>query len=355
MDFTREPIVETIITPKDGCKLVIRSSKSAGQEEYFVDAVEVVSFGHALFYRSIERPKAFLVPASDYEVLEVREARMVLKNVGVERTIKIGGGREPPKPIREAGEKLEPAVQPAPVPAAAENAPALEAKGEVRLDKKRDKRRHYRRRRGHEEEEEAGNEDQESVEKEDGVKIEPSSEISSEKKEAEEHGPVLVPFISSLLPPPPTLISESIARYRKDALFKGAFFVKDSEEQQEAVLEGSNIPIGNEQNLAVEHSEEVLEALDMQNISLEPSAYGSFDAMEEEDDHVFFFEEQDVEGKAEAHFPESSGLEPQAEFEAPVDFEQPKEPEQAVDSKPTADSEPKVDSEPPEHLSDRPN
>ncbi len=83
MDFTREPIIETIITPKEGYKLVIRSSKGVGQEEYFVDAVEVVAFGRAFFFRSLEKPKAFLVPISDYEVLEVREARMVLKILGL--------------------------------------------------------------------------------------------------------------------------------------------------------------------------------------------------------------------------------------------------------------------------------
>jgi len=94
VDFTREPIIETVITPKEGCKLVVRSSKSTGQEEYFVDAVEVVSFGHSFFFRSLERPKTFFVPATDYEILEVRETRMVLKNVGIDRTIKIGGGRE---------------------------------------------------------------------------------------------------------------------------------------------------------------------------------------------------------------------------------------------------------------------
>lgn len=50
MDFTREPIIETVITPKEGCKLVVRSSKTVGQEEYFVDAVEVVTFGNAIFF-----------------------------------------------------------------------------------------------------------------------------------------------------------------------------------------------------------------------------------------------------------------------------------------------------------------
>ncbi len=112
MDFTREPIIETIITPREGFKLVVRSSKSLGQEEYFVEAVEIVSFGHALFYRSLERPKCFMVPVTDYEILEVREARMVLKNVGVDSTIKIGGGREgrvraPAKEIAERPEGEE--------------------------------------------------------------------------------------------------------------------------------------------------------------------------------------------------------------------------------------------------------
>lgn len=103
MNFTREPIIETVVTPRDGCKLVVRSSKGNGQEDYFVDAVEVVSFGHSLFFRSLEKPKSFLVPVSDYEVLELRETRMVLKHVPTERSMKIGGGsdKQPPRQSRE--------------------------------------------------------------------------------------------------------------------------------------------------------------------------------------------------------------------------------------------------------------
>ena len=112
MDFTREPIIETIITAREGYRLVIRSSKNIGQEEHFVDAVEVVSFGSAFFFRSLERPKPFLVPVVDYEILEVREPRMVLKTPVHEGSVKIGGGREkererdvpresPPKNYRE--------------------------------------------------------------------------------------------------------------------------------------------------------------------------------------------------------------------------------------------------------------
>jgi hypothetical protein len=104
VNFTREPIIETVITPREGCKLVVRSSKANGQEDYFVDAVEVVSFGHSFFFRSSEKPKSFLVPVSDYEILELRETRMVLKHVPTERSVKIGGGRDsaPPRQPREA-------------------------------------------------------------------------------------------------------------------------------------------------------------------------------------------------------------------------------------------------------------
>ena len=106
MDFTREPVIEAVITPKEGCKLVVRSSKTVGQEEYFVDSLEIVSFGKSIFFRSTERPKIFLVPVSDYEVVEVRETRMVLKTTGTEKgAIKIGGGRNVEKAEVAEGKK----------------------------------------------------------------------------------------------------------------------------------------------------------------------------------------------------------------------------------------------------------
>ena len=91
MNFTREPIIETIISSKEGHKLLVRNSKGENFEEHYVDALEVVSFGRAFFFRSLERPKAFLVPVSDYEILEVKEARVALKNASHEKSIKIGG------------------------------------------------------------------------------------------------------------------------------------------------------------------------------------------------------------------------------------------------------------------------
>ena len=126
MNYTREPLIETVITPKEGYKLIIRNSKGSGHEEYAVDAIEVVSFGNSFFFRSLERPKSFLVPVSDYEVIETKETRVVLKNASFERAIKIGGGREP------SPKKEKPAEEPAAV--------------EQKLEKKRERRRHRRRR-----------------------------------------------------------------------------------------------------------------------------------------------------------------------------------------------------------------
>lgn len=224
MDFTREPIIETVITPKEGHKLVIRSSKSTGQEEYFVDAVEIVNFGNAMFFRSLERPKAFLAPVSDFEVLEVREARVVLKNVGHDRSIKIGGGREGGSKIPREQEKEE-------IPSLEEKSEKIELieeegtepKPELRLEKKRDRRRNYRKRRGKEEGVESASPLPEEAVKETVTVVE--GEESSE--------PAIVvppPSLSSLLQPPPTLISETINRYRQNEQFKGAFYFNEDEQ-----------------------------------------------------------------------------------------------------------------------------
>lgn len=225
MDFTREPIIESVITPKEGCKLVIRSSKGVGQEEFFVDAVEIVSFGGTFFLRSLEKPKAFLVPATDYEVLEVRETRMVLKNVGLDRSIKIGGGREgtPQRkaPVKEAPKKEE---------AAQEAEPEVEPKAEP---KRRERRRNYRKRRGRETREVAG-EARDGEAEEERIKLSPPEEGTLDL-EQEGIGKPIKPtssLLSSLLPPPPTLISESIERYRGNELFKNVFIPKEEQRQE---------------------------------------------------------------------------------------------------------------------------
>ena len=200
MNFTRDPIIETVITPREGCKLVVRSSKGASGEDYFVDAVEVVSFGHSFFFRSLERPKSFLVPASDYEILELKETRMVLKNVSGERAIKIGGGRE--GPVRSQPREVS------------EEAPRPEIASEANVpmqDRKQRDRRRSRRRRGgggpmemHHEgpvSEERSPESQQNLPPAEGV------EKSAEELPAPS-------FISKLFPPPTTLIKETLSRYK---------------------------------------------------------------------------------------------------------------------------------------------
>jgi hypothetical protein len=194
VNFTREPLIETVITPKDGYKLVVRSSKGGGQEEFFVDAVEVISFGNTSFFRSLEKPKCFLVPVSDYEILEVREPRMVLKSSGTERGIKIGGGRETlMKVVKEEApiQEIEPT-----------------ALAEQRADKRRERRR-SRKRRG------KGEHEEESVE----------LEVVEEPKEKKAEKPYLIP-------PPSTLISETITRYKMN-------LPADEEEKEESLHQNS--------------------------------------------------------------------------------------------------------------------
>jgi hypothetical protein len=191
VNFTREPIIETVISPREGCKLVVRNSKGVGQEDYLVDAIEVVSFGHSLFFRSIEKPKSFLVPVSDYEVFELKEPRLALKSGTSERSIKIGGGREPSRPSLEEVEQKA--------------APAPSDRG----DRKRDKRR--RGRRGRDRQESFTPQEQnESLPQEEVFMEEPS--LAQESSMEEQKSPP--PFISKLFPPPPTLIKETLSRYK---------------------------------------------------------------------------------------------------------------------------------------------
>lgn len=231
MDFTRQPIIETVITAKEGCKLVIRSSKSAGQEEYFVDSIEVVSFGNTFFLRSQEKPKSFLVPASDYEVLEVREARMVLKNVGMNRSIKIGGGKE--RATKESEKSVEKTAE-KPVEKAPEK-PAKVEEQEVQdasrqTERKRDRRRSFRRRKRGEDQ----SEQMEQVVSDiplippppianHPIKI-PEQKAGSSSSGGSSANFELSPLLlGALLPPPPTLISETIEKYKDNKLFEGVF------------------------------------------------------------------------------------------------------------------------------------
>lgn len=215
MNFTREPIIETIITPREGCRLVIRSSKGESNEEFTVDAVEVVSFGNALFFRSLERPRPFLVPVSDYEVVEAKESRVVLKNAQFERTIKIGGGREGSLRKEEEEEQVLPVALEEEIadetgetsrePQEHRGESRGDTRGEPRGERKRDRRRH-RRRRALEERDEMKHRVEEQTP---GASKEASQEP---KPEAPKEAP---PAFTHLIPPPTTLISESIHKYKE--------------------------------------------------------------------------------------------------------------------------------------------
>jgi len=188
MNFTREPIIETVISPREGCKLVLRNSKSSGGEDYFVDAVEVVSFGSSIFYRSTERPKSFLLPVTDYEILELKETRMVLKNVGTDRSIKIGGGKDKDS---SSSDNKEPS-----------------------------KKRRTRRRKS------APTEAKEPAEK----VPEPSAEKPSAKGgDKVDEASVSSPGFAKLIPPPATLIKEKLARHSDEEILEANLLEKEVE------------------------------------------------------------------------------------------------------------------------------
>lgn len=210
MNFTREPIIETIITPKDGYKLVVRNSKGGSQEEYHVDAVEVVSFGHSFFFRSLERPKSFLVPVTDYEVIELKETRVVLKNVSIERSIKIGGGKAPqPQHAQSIKEPTEEVVAHATEEAATSPIEAPAVAQTTKAERKRERRRNRRGRRQISQEE---RQPQETISKEMAPSTtEPPAQGGGPSDETQ----VSSSMFSSLFPPPPTLISETISRYKE--------------------------------------------------------------------------------------------------------------------------------------------
>ena len=232
MDFTREPVIETIITPREGFRLVVRSSKSVGQEEHFVDSVEVVSFGKAAFFRSTERPKPFLVPVSDYEVLEVREQRLILKAKTPE-SVKIAGGRE-------TGQKREREPRPAQAEPREEFAPP-EAKGmagegsfDSRSQRRRDRRNRFRRRPREEFEGQAQEEARSTQEAPAGQMAPnvqegppPREEMARPAPSEQEEAPQ--PVFRTVLPPPSTLIRDDLQRLRENVEYRGAFYLREEE------------------------------------------------------------------------------------------------------------------------------
>ena len=204
MDFTREPLIETVITPKEGFRLLIRSIVPSSQEEYSVVAVEVVSFGRCYFFRSLEKPQAFLLPMTKYEVVEAREVRTILKKASPEKSIKIGGTKK--MDLIKEGDSLD------------------EGK---RRDKKRLRKKHPK-------------EESEKPAKKEG--------LSPVLKEGSEEG--VFPPKLSLLPPPTSLISDQINRYKHYLLQKET----DSSENESLLSEEKEEPLVDvEESMSLDH------------------------------------------------------------------------------------------------------
>ncbi len=206
MNFTREPIIETVITPREGCRLLIRSSKTADREEHSVEAVEVISFGHSFFFRSLDRAKPFLVPMADYELLEEKEVRIALKSAVPDRSIKIGGGRSSAPREREVEHQESDSLT---APASTES-----AESQPPMNRRRDKRRSRRRRGG-------PGDMARPQSPPSGVYPNVHHEMIAQQEffeSAEDEEPVVapppVPVMSKLLPPPAMLIKETLGRYK---------------------------------------------------------------------------------------------------------------------------------------------
>lgn len=187
MNFTREPIIETVITPKEGYKLLVKSSKGGDEEEYLVEAVEIVVFGKAYFFRSKERINPFLLPVGDYNIFETREMRMALKNASMEKPIKI------------------------------EVAPNVNKEREDHSSERRKKKKRK------------NFENNKPIQEEPVLKsIEPSvEEVVLEKME--EPTPTM---FKKLIPPPSTLIKEKLSQSNKERGFEEALFPEEVEQEE---------------------------------------------------------------------------------------------------------------------------
>ncbi|WP_348663663.1 GrgA family transcription factor [Chlamydia vaughanii] len=256
MYFTRDPVIETVITSREGYKLSVRNTKHLSQDPFVVEAVEVISLGNTCFFRNCDHSKPFLVPAADYEVMEVRDTKINLKAVGLDRGIKIAGGREaliklpksaPVAVIDENASEVSEEVTEAVSPAAPQPNLRKERK-ERKGDKWKEKKKQGRRKSNKEISEVTGS-SQEII---DAV-TEELWEESQESKLSEQKK-------FSLLPPPAKLISEIISQAVTDPTVTSAdldeslqALVTESSEVINALLSGDqSITFPEEDSSAVE-------------------------------------------------------------------------------------------------------
>ncbi len=212
MYFTRDPVIETVITSREGYKLSIRNSKHLSQDPFVVEAVEVIRLGGTSFFRNCDHSKPFLVPAADYEVMEVRDAKINLKAVGLDRGVKIVGGREallkmprvaPVASVQEESSSsleegiIEDPVVATPSPASAAPMSKKEKRKEFKNEKWKEKKKQGRRRNSKEIADAVGSSQD---------MIDTITEECLQESSPEERDPCERRF--ALIPPPTRLISE---------------------------------------------------------------------------------------------------------------------------------------------------
>lgn len=227
MDFTRQPIIETVISPKEGHKLLIRNSKEANQEEYLVNAVEIVSFGSALFFRCLEsKPKAFLLPIADYDIVEVKETRMVLKNVSTDKPIKIGDNKPPSK-------------EGSPETSKEENKTESESK-------KSGRKRHSRKRRSSKSSEKSQEKEVNGSSESKATETEARKEMPRKVEENKHTIPATSSIVSVIFPPPPKIIGrkapEESSEQTAKKVFPEAIEEPANKEEASQVASSKNLP-----------------------------------------------------------------------------------------------------------------
>ncbi len=207
MNFTREPIIETIISAKDGYKLSIKNSKNLEREEYTVDAVEVVSFGGSFFYRSQEYPKIFFLPTNDYEIIEVRENRLLIKQPSLEKSIKIGAGKDVIQQVKVDKSLIDKQLADKPAVDKSEKEqkkvvkPAEDGLEEQKDQSKSERKRHRRTKRARTD-----------------INVATSVDIAQQpqiKSDEQKETPSFSMESMALLQPPSSLIFESLQKYKK--------------------------------------------------------------------------------------------------------------------------------------------
>lgn len=208
MHFTREPIIESVLSARDGYKLVLKNSKLSSTTDISAEVIEIVSFAGTLFYRSQDRSKNFLLPASDFEISEIKDARLVLKNISLEKSSKLQNIQKEAVASESTFDEEEAKVDENQGQVEVEASTQAIASGQNnRLERRRERRRNRRRRHS---------EERQNDEKKEAGTLETNGQDEVvEKVQLDETSSTNVAPVLNLIPPPTTLISQTLARYKE--------------------------------------------------------------------------------------------------------------------------------------------